>query len=414
METTAKNKIKNVVDLLETAEVLDVINSFSKLTAEDASGKKEDIQKAREAYNQLSEEQKELLKDENVEEKLKAAEDMVIVSDTVGKINTIGNVTTENLTQKKGLIEDALKAYEELSDEQKALVPAEVKSVLDQVEALYRSASTGTSPQPNTGISPQPNTGTLPQPNAGVLPQASIDQKQITDISNKLGVSVKVAQKIKNYADKYGIDIDTVLLTEADILRIKTDKDAKGSSYGKLQAKASKVSASQIKLTWKKAKEADGYRIYQAECGKKEAYKLIKDIKKKSAKSYSVKKLQKGKGYRFLICAYKVIGGKNVTVSAAKTVHAFTLGGKKGNVTTVETDTTKLNLKRKKKYKIKASVEMSMKKGVKCRGICYESSDTKVATVSSKGKVTGKGKGKCTIYVYAHNGVCTPVVVKVK
>lgn len=406
METAAKEQMTKVADLLEAAEVLEVIDSFSGLTAGNASGKKEEIQKAREAYNQLSDAQKELLKDENVEEKLKAAEDMVTVSDAVGKINLIGDVTAENLTQKKQMIEDALKAYNELTDEQKALVPAEVKSALDRAEKIYRETSTGATQQPNPGASSRPNAKTSPKPSA--------DQKQIADISNKLSVSTGTAGKIKKYADQYEIDMDTVLLTDQDIAGIKTDKDVKGSKYGKLQAKTSKVTANQIKLTWKEAKEADGYRIYQAECGKKKGYKLIKDIKKRNTKSHTVKKLKKGKGYRFLICAYKVIDGKNVMVSAAKTVHAFTKGGKKGNVTKVKVGKTKLNLKQKQKYKLKASVKMTMKKGVKCRGICYESSNTKVATVSSKGKITVKGKGTCTIYVYAHNGICTPVTIKVK
>ncbi|MDE6568886.1 MAG: fibronectin type III domain-containing protein, partial [Lachnospiraceae bacterium] len=335
VETAAKNKLKNAADLLEAAEVLELINSFSGLTAANVAGKKEEIQKAREAYNQLSDAQKELLKDENVEEKLNA------------------------------------------------------------VEALLAAATKPNPQNPGTTVSDP-------------------DQKQIANISKKLNVSTETAGKIKKYADKYEIDMDTVLLTDQDIAGIKTDKDVKGSSYGKLQAKTSKVTAGKIKLTWKKAKGADGYRIYQAECGKKKGYKLIKDIKKKSAKSYTVKKLKKGKGYRFLICAYKVIDGKNITVSVAKTVHAFTNGGKKGNVTKVKTGKTKLNLKQNKKYKLKVSVKKTKKKGVKCRGICYESSNPKVATVTSKGKITAKGKGKCTIYVYAHNGVCTPVVIKVK
>lgn len=348
VESTAKNKLKNAADLLEAAEVMEIVNSFSGLTAATAAGKKEEIRKAREAYDQLSDEQKELLKDENVEEKLKAA------------------------------------------------------------EALLTSSAA--SPKPNT---PKPNTSkpATKKPNATVL---NPEQKQIADISKKLSISTGTAGKIKKYADQYGVGMDTVLLTDKDIAGIKTDQDVKGSLYGKLQAKASKVSAGQIKLTWKKTKEADGYRIYQAECGKKKGYKLIKDIKKNSAKNYTVKKLKKGKGYRFLICAYKMIDGKSFMVSVAKTVHAFTNGGKKGNVTKVVVNKAKLNLKQNKKFKLKTSVKKTMKKGVNCRPVCYESSNTNVAVVSSKGKITAKGKGKCTIYVYAHNGVCTSVVVKVK
>lgn len=397
METGAKNKLENTVDLLASAEVLEVVDSFNSLSVTDVADRKVDIQKAKDAYEQLSDRQKELLKDEGIEEKMKAAEDLAIVSDVVRKINSIGNVTAENLAQKKPLIEEALKAYEELSDEQKAQVPVEVKSALDLAEQAYRKPPAVASP------SPKPN-----------IVNPGVDQKQIADISRKLGVSAGTAEKIKNYANKFGIDRDTILLTDKDIMKIKTDKDVQGSRYGKLQAKVSKVTDRQIKLSWKKANEADGYRVYQAQCGTKKAYKLIKDIKGRNKKSYAVKKLKAGKGYRFFICAYKVINGKSITVSAAKTVHAVTNGAAKGNVTKVKISKTKLNLKQKQKYKLKVSVKKKRKKGVKCRKICYESSDTKVAAVSSKGKITAKAKGKCTIYVYAHNGIGTSVVVKVK
>ena len=43
----------------------------------------------------------------------------------------------------------------------------------------------------------------------------------------------------------------------------------------------------------------------------------------------------------------------------------------------------------------------------------YLSSDRKVATVSKSGRITAKGTGKCTIYVFAHNGVSKSIRVTV-
>ena len=41
-------------------------------------------------------------------------------------------------------------------------------------------------------------------------------------------------------------------------------------------------------------------------------------------------------------------------------------------------------------------------KTIKCyRGLCYESSNSKVATVTKNGKIKTVGKGICKIYVYA-------------
>ena len=44
----------------------------------------------------------------------------------------------------------------------------------------------------------------------------------------------------------------------------------------------------------------------------------------------------------------------------------------------------------------------------------YESSNMKVATVSSTGKVKAEKKGTCFIYAYAQNGICKAVKVTVR
>ena len=44
----------------------------------------------------------------------------------------------------------------------------------------------------------------------------------------------------------------------------------------------------------------------------------------------------------------------------------------------------------------------------------YCSSNSKIAKVSSKGKITAKAAGKCKVYVYAINGVRKTIRVTVK
>ncbi len=46
--------------------------------------------------------------------------------------------------------------------------------------------------------------------------------------------------------------------------------------------------------------------------------------------------------------------------------------------------------------------------------IRYASSNMAVATVDAKGKITAKGKGKCTVYAVAVDGTRKAVNVKVK
>lgn len=82
--------------------------------------------------------------------------------------------------------------------------------------------------------------------------------------------------------------------------------------------------------------------------------------------------------------------------------------------TTKLTNKTKVTLKKGKKFIIKAT-EVKQNKTIKRhRAIAYESSNTKVATVSKKGVVKAKGKGTCYIYVYAQNGVYKRIKVTVK
>ena len=44
----------------------------------------------------------------------------------------------------------------------------------------------------------------------------------------------------------------------------------------------------------------------------------------------------------------------------------------------------------------------------------YESTNTKVATVTKGGKIQPKSKGSCSIYVYAQNGVYKKIKLTVK
>ncbi|RHS67089.1 hypothetical protein DW958_03320 [Ruminococcus sp. AM46-18] len=46
--------------------------------------------------------------------------------------------------------------------------------------------------------------------------------------------------------------------------------------------------------------------------------------------------------------------------------------------------------------------------------LCYESSNTKVVTVTSDGVIKAMRKGNCKIWVYAQNGVYKVITVTVK
>ncbi|MDE6435637.1 MAG: Ig-like domain-containing protein, partial [Lachnospiraceae bacterium] len=227
-----------------------------------------------------------------------------------------------------------------------------------------------------------------------------------------LGVSEETAAKILAVAKELKVPMETLLIGENTLANHKSEGDIKGSTFQKLQAAVSKTTAKSVKLTWKKVKGADGYQVYAAKCGKANKLKLVNDTKKGS--TYTQKKLKKGTAYKYVVRAYKVIDGKKITIAASKSIHAFTDGGKYGNTKSVKVNKSKVSLKKGKTYKLKASEVKAKKALKKHRKICYESSNEKVATVTSKGVIRAKAKGTCTIYVYSQNGKQKKIKVTVK
>ena len=104
----------------------------------------------------------------------------------------------------------------------------------------------------------------------------------------------------------------------------------------------------------------------------------------------------------------------------SKLIHVAARGGKYTNqkkVTVKKSVLTKAGkLKKGKKLKLNAkAVKVSKKLKVsKHEPIRYESTNTKVATVTGKGVVKAKKKGTCYIYAYAQNGVFRKIKVIVK
>ncbi|GEM_PF-3518541 len=220
---------------------------------------------------------------------------------------------------------------------------------------------------------------------------------------------------------------------EKAITNISSDKDIKGSKFAPLKLKSTSQGKGNIKLSWTKNKKAVKYVVYGNSCNAKgKKYKPVK-ISTTKGGSYNVKKIgkakvKKGTYYKFIVVA---LDKKNNVVSTTKTIHVATKGSKAGNHKSVTvkakvnakgkatkkyTSLSKTVLKKGKSLKLKVSLNPQSKKQnvSKHVGVRYESSNTKIATVSSKGVIKAKkAKGSCTIYVYAQNGVSKTIKVKV-
>ena len=207
--------------------------------------------------------------------------------------------------------------------------------------------------------------------------------------------------------------------TEPDI-----KPDQKDAKFMPLMVKSTKQTKTSVTLTWKKNSDAAKYVIYANRNGKR--FKLTKAAEvtgnTKKLTKIAGKKLKKGTAYKFMVVALDKGGNKIATSSE---IRVYTKGGKFTNYKAV-----KVQVKKGSKYKavkgialkkgktrrlrgvgIKASKKLKYKALLKMR---YESSNPKIATVTSKGVVKGKRKGTCKIYVYAPDGVCKTIKVTVK
>ena len=116
-----------------------------------------------------------------------------------------------------------------------------------------------------------------------------------------------------------------------------------------------------------------------------------------------------------------MVDGKKVITGTSVAVHSITKDGKYGVAKAVsiikignKKNVSKITLKMGKTAQIKAKEVKKDKKIARHRKLCYESSNTKVATVTPDGLIRATGKGTCTIWVYAQNGVYKALKITVK
>jgi len=203
--------------------------------------------------------------------------------------------------------------------------------------------------------------------------------------------------------------------------------DPKPTPTTKVKPPLAKVTAkgkSTLILRWGKVKQAQGYDVFFARCNnncKKTKCKYLKTVKAGKPLKCVVKKLKKGKAYKFYIKAWVKKNGKKKYIVKSPSVHAYTANQTKKytNVKKVKIKKTKIVLKKGKKKKIKAKIiKYNKKKKLMGKGhgpkLRYMSSDKRIATVSKSGKIKAKKKGKCNIYVFAINGSIKTVKVTVK
>ena len=199
---------------------------------------------------------------------------------------------------------------------------------------------------------------------------------------------------------------------------------------GKVTYTSSKPSVAAVAANGKVTAKATGTAVITAKCGNYKATCKI-TVKKPSVKASASAKTVFVGGTSQITVKKTGVSGKVTYTSSNKSVAVVSAGGKvtakKAGTATITvkcgsykatckitvkkgslkiTSKTAVSVKAKKTTAIKAAATSKAK-------ITYRSSNTKVATVSSKGVVKGVKKGKAVIYV-SSNGITKKVTVTVK
>ncbi|MGN0709397.1 MAG: BspA family leucine-rich repeat surface protein [Anaerovoracaceae bacterium] len=236
------------------------------------------------------------------------------------------------------------------------------------------------------------------------------------DCTSAYDFSTPVTEDMTLYAKWTPTPATNIADSVNELETTKGDQDPAGSKFAPLKLRYDKIGNTSTTLKWTKVKGAAKYVIFANKCGSQ--YKKLSATTASGKKVTKVngKKLKKGTYYKYFVAAFDK-DGRQIAVS--RTIHVATAGGKVGNYRSVKvTNVTggKKSLKQGASFKLKAEpVKQSGKLKVKVhRGLRYESSNTKIATVSSKGVIKAKAKGACCVYVYAQSGKYAKVNVTVK
>ena len=198
----------------------------------------------------------------------------------------------------------------------------------------------------------------------------------------------------------------------SDGLRLPATPDA--ALLARMTASGSGKTA--LRIAWTKVADADGYDVYFARCGRDYSGKPVASV---TGSCVRVSGLKARTEYKAYVRAWMKAGGEKVYLGDSPEVHAITGGydAKYCNAQSVRLNKSSVTLKVGRSATLKATVK-GVKSGRKILAhvpkVRWYSSDVSVATVSSSGRIKAVGKGRCTVYAIANNGVRASVKVVVK
>ena len=241
---------------------------------------------------------------------------------------------------------------------------------------------------------------------------AAVDENgKVTAIGNGTAIITVTTEDGKNTAS---ITI-TVKIPDEPVIN-------KTKGFGRLKVRSVNQTKTSITLEWSKLDGVDGYLVYGNRCNTNtKTYKYQKLATITNGRTWTHKNLKKGTFYKYIVKAYKIVDGKKVVTDTSVSIHVITQGSKYGIAKSVSVtkignkkNVSKITLKKGKTAQITAKEMKKDKKIRHHRKLCYESCNTAIATVTPEGFIQAVGKGTCTIWVYAQNGVYVALTVTVK
>ena len=241
---------------------------------------------------------------------------------------------------------------------------------------------------------------------------AAVDENgKVTAIGNGMAIITVTTEYGKNTASI----IITVKILDKPVIN-------KTKGFGRLKVRSVNQTKTSITLEWSKLDGVDGYLVYGNRCNTNtKTYKYQKLATITNGRTWTHKNLKKGTFYKYIVKAYKIVDGKKVVTDTSVSIHVITQGSKYGIARSVSVtkignkkNVSKITLKKGKTAQITVKEIKKDKKIRHHRNLCYESSNTAVATVTPEGLIQAVGKGTCTIWVYAQNGVYAALTVTVK
>ena len=334
----------------------------------------------------------------------KSSDENVVTVDEKGKVTAVGNGTaTITVTSVSGNYTATVAVT--------VKIPVEIERITIETEREILT-KIGDSTELKVKIEPENADAQKLIWKSGDEMIAAVDENgKVTAIGNGTVIITVTTEDGKNTAS---ITI-TVKIPDEPVIN-------KTKGFGRLKVRSVNQTKTSITLEWSKLDGVDGYFVYGNRCNTRtKTYKYQKLATITNGRTWTHKNLKKGTFYKYVVKAYKIVDGKKVVTDTSASIHVITQGGKYGIARSVSVtkignkkNVSKITLKKGKTAQITAKEIKKDKKIRHHRNLCYESSDTVVATVTPEGLIQAVGKGTCTIWVYAQNGVYAALTVTVK